>query len=587
MMKLAPSSMLLFACLLLLAADFGVITNQIKAVQVAAFTFIQPLPNKNCLVQQQLAQQPSTMASTTTCGKPSRHYYSNKLYSSTSSGSGDNNDEGGDEGDVEEPVSDELSKLIGRRASISKMREDKLSTASTTPPPVPDGMDSIGIDATVPKKSVSDGGIEASDGDDFPMDSAVASLYEGKSGMDIFNMPELKTKRPLREDDEDDDGGKTGKDNEGYIDYQVDYEDENELHIPNRLGFDTIAWGDSTMGFKGGKKLKKRDIKRGKFLLKSLREAYKKLMDAGITLAVTSEHYALASRRVSLSSEEILAQFAEGEKTSANPLFASTMVGPYKSFRKGTGLRIGQFSIVKAIEGSAERLGVSSIDMYRVPSRMFYIGMPPVVIDGLIKALDQGLINGVGTMNMSKASMKRFSGKLNKRGGGGYSLTSNTFEFSLVNRKAYKSGLIAACKALGVIPIVSNPLGNGLASGVFTLGDPTGGQISGDQPFSLDTLEKWSPLHRMMGTVQEKVKKRLEIENRSLSDRRNRYGGKSINSDVTTTQIAINYVVAKGCVPIPPVTNAKEVDELIGCLGWGLTDEEVQILDEVADLIKV
>lgn len=42
--------------------------------------------------------------------------------------------------------------------------------------------------------------------------------------------------------------------------------DENELHIPNRMGFTTVAWGDVDAGFKEGKKLKKKEIKMGKFL---------------------------------------------------------------------------------------------------------------------------------------------------------------------------------------------------------------------------------------------------------------------------------------------------------------------------------
>jgi len=53
---------------------------------------------------------------------------------------------------------------------------------------------------------------------------------------------------------------------------------------------------------------------------------------------------------------------------------------------------------------------------------------------------------------------------------------------------------------------------------------------------------------------------------------------------VTTAQIAINYVVAKGCVPVVGINTPKEADELIGCLGWALTDEEVSMLDNAADL---
>merc|ERR1739844_652842 len=106
--------------------------------------------------------------------------------------------------------------------------------------------------------------------------------------------------------------------------------------------------------------------------------------------------------------------------------------------------------------------------------------------------MDSGSINNVGISTMSKSSMRRFNKKLSKRGG--YQLTSNSFEFSLVNRKAWKSGLMAACKQEGIIPIARNPLGNGLASGVWTATNPTGGEVSKEQPFDFKTLEKYTTL---------------------------------------------------------------------------------------------
>lgn len=53
-----------------------------------------------------------------------------------------------------------------------------------------------------------------------------------------------------------------------------------------------------------------------------------------------------------------------------------------------------------------------------------------------------------------------------------------------------------------------------------------------------------------------------------------------INTKITTTQIAINYVKAKGAVPLISVTNPKEANELLGCLGWELNDDEVAELDK-------
>jgi len=341
-------------------------------------------------------------------------------------------------------------------------------------------------------------------------------------------MPDLKFTRAARDDDSEDDGGGSGaagkdkgQDTDGPIDYQADYDDENEFHVPNRIGFDTRAWGDVDTGFKAGKKLKKKEIRQGKFLVSDLKQTYKKLMKAGITLTATSEHYGLSSRKSSLTSEHIIARCSD----KYEPLLASSMANPYNSVRKGTGLRLGRLSIVKAIEGSAERLGVASIDLYQVPTRMGLL--PNVVVDALNTALDQGLIQGVGAIDMAKDSMERFSNKLSRRGDGGYVLTSNQFEFSLVNRK--KSGLIGACKFMGVVPIASNPLGDGLASGVYTAANPSGGEVAGKQPFDFKTLNKWSALHSALGAVQVKVKKRMDGENQQLNDRRSRYGGKAVS----------------------------------------------------------
>ena len=49
-----------------------------------------------------------------------------------------------------------------------------------------------------------------------------------------------------------------------FVDWTEDYDDENEFHIPNRIGFTTAEWGDKSKGFVAGK-LKKKDRKAGKF----------------------------------------------------------------------------------------------------------------------------------------------------------------------------------------------------------------------------------------------------------------------------------------------------------------------------------
>jgi pyridoxine 4-dehydrogenase len=60
-----------------------------------------------------------------------------------------------------------------------------------------------------------------------------------------------------------------------------------------------------------------------------------------------------------------------------------------------------------------------------------------------------------------------------------------------------------------------------------------------------------------------------------------------INTDITTTQVALNYIVAKGGVPLAEVNSPKQAKDVIGCLGWSLNDDEVAILESAADLCKM
>ena len=159
------------------------------------------------------------------------------------------------EEEEDEPLSDELSKLIGKRASISK----KTPSSSTSSKPIPSDNDTDAI-----------------------IDPSFEALYEGKTGMDMFEMPDFKTERPLKTPKETEDKARGGEKKEDsgsdeFVDFMADYDDENDLHIPNRIGVSTDAWGDVDQGFKSGKKLKKKEIKAGKYLAGDLQVRFKSI----------------------------------------------------------------------------------------------------------------------------------------------------------------------------------------------------------------------------------------------------------------------------------------------------------------------
>lgn len=57
------------------------------------------------------------------------------------------------------------------------------------------------------------------------------------------------------------------------------------------------------------------------------------------------------------------------------------------------------------------------------------------------------------------------------------------------------------------------------------------------------------------------------------------HGGK------TPGQVAINWTICKGALPIPGARNARQAKEAAGGFGWRMTDDEVAALDRESSKI--
>jgi len=363
--------------------------------------------------------------------------------------------------------------------------------------------------------------------------------------------------------------------------------DENDLHIPNRIGFGTQCWGDTSRGFTSERKMTKKMAKEGKlFNPGDLMSAYQTLINGGITFVDTSEAYG-----GELSAEQIIAMCCNDEQSSLS--FTNTPILASKYDPRGANNLLRRFlglassTVVRAIRSTCDRLECNSIDLYQidVAQPTLYLGGKQSLASGLAKAVDLGLCNHVGVCNMNARQMKSMFRKLESVG---VPLVSNQFEFSLLNRRALFNGQIQACQDLGVTPIAHTPLARGLATGKYTALNPTGGKL-GSAKFDFQTLDPLSPIHEAQEVVAGMVRARLlksfndDKEMRSRNYKMKKSSDGEFNKQITTTQVAINYVVAKGAVPIPGINNAKEAEELLGCLGWGLTENEVGILEEACD----
>jgi aryl-alcohol dehydrogenase-like predicted oxidoreductase len=133
-------------------------------------------------------------------------------------------------------------------------------------------------------------------------------------------------------------------------------------------------------------------------------------------------------------------------------------------------------------------------------------------------------------------------------------LAANQIEFSLLRRVPESGGLLAACAELGVVPLAYSPLGQGRLTGKYSVDNPPPAKRN----FSNHPME----------TVDAVV-----AELRRIGE---------ANGDRTPGQVALNWIIAKGAVPIPGAKNRRQAEDNAGALGWLMDADDVAALDRIA-----
>jgi aryl-alcohol dehydrogenase-like predicted oxidoreductase len=174
-------------------------------------------------------------------------------------------------------------------------------------------------------------------------------------------------------------------------------------------------------------------------------------------------------------------------------------------------------------------------------------------VEELAKAVKSGKTRTAGVSNYSKIQMQRAYTVLSKYN---VPLASNQVEYHLLNRTIEKNGLLDRCKELGVRLIAWSPLAKGLLTGKYTLESPPPG------------LRSHQPAGRM---------KALPTLLALMTEIGQGHAGKNPG------QVALNWLICKGALPIPGAKNAKQAEQNAGAIGWRLAPEEVKALDDASD----
>lgn len=379
------------------------------------------------------------------------------------------------------------------------------------------------------------------------------------------------------------------------IDYTSGYPREREdLRIPNRIVCSSVAWGDPKQSFvPGAKRLSTRAIKESQFLAGDVNEALRHLCNNGILAIETSTQYGAASSANGLTAHDMLGGFfKENPKESKRfMLFETCYSSPWFSFAKSRG-QMGSAMVSEMEKSLSKRLhDMSGVEMYMVSSSRMFPGN--LLCSALATVLDSGITSQVGVAGLQSPSqihrinrrLKRICDLRNIPYIGEAPLAACSFDFSLTHSQRKRSlSLLRACKDEGVIPLCTDPLAGGLATGKFTVTSTARGA------FSFKTLEKLQPLHNVQETVADRVGDRIRSNYREIQQEWQREKElmevPEINYDITTTQVALQYVIAKGGVPVVPINTLRMAEEVTGCLGWSLTADEVNMLDTAVGLCR-
>lgn len=294
------------------------------------------------------------------------------------------------------------------------------------------------------------------------------------------------------------------------------------------FGVGAWSWGDRLVWGYG----------RG-YSAEDVRQAFEAAIAAGIRMFDTAEVYGQGK------SELLLGEFI---RTVDQPVYLATKYMPYP-------WRLSRRSLIAALKGSLKRLGLPQVDLYQVHQPLRPVN-PETWMAAMAEAVQMGLTREVGVSNYERSWTQRAFDSLAREG---IHLASNQVEYSLINRKIEKNGLLKHCQDLGVRVIAYSPLGMGLLTGKYTPQNVPSGIRGG----------------RYNGRYLERLTPLLTPIKRIGSD----HAGK------TPAQVALNWVICKGALPIPGAKNLAQAEQNAGALGWRLSEEEVAALDQAADKV--
>ncbi len=249
-------------------------------------------------------------------------------------------------------------------------------------------------------------------------------------------------------------------------------------------------------------------------------------------------------------SEEIIGEFLKAHPDAKQQFSIATKGGIVPNPR---GLDNSASFMRECLEGSLQRLGVDSVDLYYVHRRDHSVPIEDVM-QTMVKFLEEGKIRGIGLSEISPATLERASAVHH------VAVVQN--EYSLWTRLP-ELGLIQACERLGSTLVAFSPVARGVLSDVVI------------DPATLPDKDFRKPMPR------------FQPENYAFNMQRiNRFKIFAQSRGWTTSALAVAWVLhqAPHIIPIPGTRTAEHLAETAAASRINLSTDD---LGEIESILPV
>ena len=276
-----------------------------------------------------------------------------------------------------------------------------------------------------------------------------------------------------------------------------------------------------------------------------LQKVFDHCVSKGVTLFDSGDSY--GTGKLSGQSEKLLGQFSAAyEGANKENICLATKLAPYP-------WRLSENAMIKAGQASAERLGHLDLVQMHWSTANYLPWQEGPLLNGLATLCQQGSAKGMGVSNFGPKRLRLAHKRLSDRG---VKIQTLQVQYSLLSTyPVTQLGLKEVCDELGIQLIAYSPLALGLLTGKY--------KSKADLPKG---LRKFA-----LGQILPGVKPMLDCLSAIAAEK-----------EKTMAQVAINWCICKGTIPIPGAKNLQQAKQNTDALGWRLTDAEVTELDKAS-----